>query len=65
MEQMVEIRKTGDDSYHVFSDTTMLQLGEDVDGPKLMGMTWLTAAEVSQLIDAKPIGYKTSIRYRK
>jgi len=65
MDQMVEITKTGDDNYHVFADTTMLQLDEDVDGPKLMGMTLLTAAEVSKFFDMQPIGYKTSIRYRK
>jgi hypothetical protein len=60
-ETAMEITKTGDDDYHVFANSKLLHIEEDVDGAKLMGMTGLTSQEIFALFDLKPIGHKVTL----
>jgi hypothetical protein len=64
-ESELEVTKTGEDHYHVFANNKVLHIEEDVDGPKLMAMLWLTSEELLALFDMKPIGHKVSVPYKK
>jgi hypothetical protein len=61
LEVRMEITKTGEDHYHVFANENFIHIEEDVDGPKLMGMTGLTTGELFSLFDLKPIGHKITV----
>jgi hypothetical protein len=60
----MEITKTGEDYYHISANENFIRIEEDVDGPKLMGMTGLTTGELFYLFDLKPLGHKATITSR-
>jgi hypothetical protein len=60
----MEITKTGEDSYHVSANENFIRIEEDVDGPKLIGMTGLTTGELFYLFDSKLIAHKAIITRR-
>ena len=60
-ELRMEITKIGEDRYNVFANENFTHIEEeDLDGPKVMGVTGLTIQEMFSL-DSQPIGYKTTI----
>jgi hypothetical protein len=63
-EVRMQITKTGEDNYHIFANENFIHIEEDVDGPKLMGMTGLTTQEMFDLFDLNPVGHKETITRR-
>ena len=63
------VKKTGDDEYHVHGGDQFTRIEEDVDGPKLIGMLTGKGLSVEQAtkvvssVDAKEIGFQTSIAF--
>ena len=62
MPERMEITKVGEDRYNVFADENFTHIEEeDIDGPKVMGMTGLTIEEMFYLFDLQPIGHKVTV----
>jgi hypothetical protein len=58
----MEVTKLGEDRYNVDGNENFTYVEEEnIDGPKLMATTGLTASEVFYLFDLKPIGHKETI----
>jgi hypothetical protein len=65
MNDILQITKTGEDRFHLFANGPTLHIEEDVDGPKLMGMTGLTVQEMFSMFHMKPVGHRVNIIYKK
>jgi hypothetical protein len=65
-----DIKKTGEDNYHVHGGDQFTRIEEDVDGSKLMGMLASKGLSDSQIgdilssLDAHEVGYETTITFK-